>query len=68
MQFTNLSCAASRELDDELALLELAAALLPDDPQADKPTAMEPARAHVIKARRARVDTDRQAYCIRGDS
>jgi hypothetical protein len=50
--------------DDVLVLPELAA-LLPDDPQADNPTATVPASAQAAKARRPRVKKGGQADCIR---
>jgi hypothetical protein len=70
MQVTNLSCAASRELAEEVLVPPLALAALPDDPQADNPTAIVPASAQVAKARRQRpwVNNGEQADCISCDS
>jgi hypothetical protein len=64
MHSAYLTRSAERELaeDDEVPAVELAA-LLPDDPQAARPTATVPASAQVAKARRPRVKT---GDCIKG--
>jgi hypothetical protein len=67
MHWTNLSWAAARELDEDALLPELAA-LLPEEPHADRPTTIEPASAQAKKARRGRADTEGKAGCISGDS